>query len=191
MDKVYRALADGTRRRIMQLLRERDMTAGEIAAHFEVTKPTLSAHFAVLREAGLVRAAKSGRNVTYHLNADVLEDALNSLMEDYLFAWTPPDDMESVAHGIVESLVRQDFAAVTRDFDAELAAALPVEKLESAWVKTVDIFGPFVKTLETRVERHWKHTTVSITCEFARAQLDVHVKFSRGGDISGLLILGK
>lgn len=191
MDKVYKALSDGTRRKVMQLLRERDMTAGEIAEHFEVTKPTLSAHFAVLREAGLVQDTRNGRNITYHLNASVLESALNSLMEDYLFVWTPPDDVEAVAQGIVESLVRQDFAAVAGEFDAELAAALPVEKLESAWVKTVEIFGPFVKMLETRIQRHWKHTTVSTTCEFAKALLDVHVKFGRSGEISGLLILGK
>lgn len=191
MDKVYKALSDATRRRIMQLLRERDMTAGEIAEHFDLTKPTLSAHFAVLREAGLVQDTKNGRNITYHLNASVLENALTSLMQDYEFIWTPPDDIESVAQALIESLVRQDFAAVVRDFDSGIAAGLPAEKLEKVWLKTIEIFGPFVKPLESSIERHWKDTTVTTTCEFARGKMDIHVKFSRSGHISGLLILGK
>ena len=57
MDKVFKALADPTRRRILQMLREREMSAGEIAECFELSKPTLSGHFAVLREAGLVTKA--------------------------------------------------------------------------------------------------------------------------------------
>jgi DNA-binding transcriptional ArsR family regulator len=52
------------------------MTAGELADHFPVSKPTMSAHFAVLREAGLVEPEKSGKTVTYHLKLSVLEDAL-------------------------------------------------------------------------------------------------------------------
>jgi DNA-binding transcriptional ArsR family regulator len=52
------------------------MSAGEIADHFPTSKSTLSAHFAVLREAGLVGSEKSGKTVTYWLNATVLEEAL-------------------------------------------------------------------------------------------------------------------
>jgi ArsR family transcriptional regulator, repressor of sdpIR and other operons len=52
------------------------MTAGELAEHFEVSKPTMSAHFAVLREAGLVEPVKEGRVITYHLMMSVLEDAM-------------------------------------------------------------------------------------------------------------------
>ena len=52
------------------------MSAGELAAHFEVTKATMSAHFAVLREANLVESSKSGTTVTYYLKLSVLEDAL-------------------------------------------------------------------------------------------------------------------
>ena len=76
MGNVFKALSDPTRRRILQLLKVRPMTAGEIAEHFEHSKPTLSAHFAVLREAELVGSEKSGKNVTYWLNASVLEEAL-------------------------------------------------------------------------------------------------------------------
>jgi DNA-binding transcriptional ArsR family regulator len=76
MNAVFKALADPTRRRILQLLRERPMHAGELAEHFPIGKPTLSAHFAILREAGLIGSEKSGKNITYWLNASVLEEAL-------------------------------------------------------------------------------------------------------------------
>jgi ArsR family transcriptional regulator, repressor of sdpIR and other operons len=81
MNLVFKALSDPTRRKILQLLRERPMTAGELAEHFEIAKPTLSAHFSVLREADLVEAEKAGTSVTYSLKVSVLEDALLSFAE--------------------------------------------------------------------------------------------------------------
>lgn len=76
MTSVFKALADPTRRKILQLLKAGPMTAGELADRFEVSKPTMSAHFAVLREAELVGSEKDGKRVTYWLNATVLEEAL-------------------------------------------------------------------------------------------------------------------
>lgn len=76
MNTIFKALADPTRRRILQLLRAGPMTAGELAAHFELSKPTLSAHFAVLREADLVHSRRDGKQLIYHLHLSVLEDAL-------------------------------------------------------------------------------------------------------------------
>jgi DNA-binding transcriptional ArsR family regulator len=73
---VFKALADPTRRRILQLLREQPMTAGELAARVTVSKPTLSAHFAVLRAADLVDSIKTGTTITYRLKLSVLEEAL-------------------------------------------------------------------------------------------------------------------
>jgi DNA-binding transcriptional ArsR family regulator len=61
---------------VLQLLRERPMTAGELADPFDVAKPTMSAHFAVLREAGLIDFTKKGTTITYALRMSVLEDAL-------------------------------------------------------------------------------------------------------------------
>ena len=81
MNLVFKALSDPTRRRILQLLRERPMTAGQIAEHFDIAKPTLSAHFAVLREADLVSSQKAATTVTYSLKVSVLEDALLSFAE--------------------------------------------------------------------------------------------------------------
>jgi DNA-binding transcriptional ArsR family regulator len=76
MNLVFKALSDPTRRHILQLLRKRPMNAGEISEHFNISKPTLSAHFAVLREADLIEAEKQGTTITYRLKLSVLEDAL-------------------------------------------------------------------------------------------------------------------
>lgn len=78
---VYKALADPTRRRVLQLLRERDMSAGELAEHFDSAWPTLSRHFAILREADLIQGEKRGASIIYSLNVSVLEEALLGMME--------------------------------------------------------------------------------------------------------------
>src|SRR6478609_10916308 len=76
MNRVFKALADPTRRHVLELLRVRPMTAGELCEHFPVSKPTMSAHFSVLREADLIDASKQGTTITYRLKLSVLEDAL-------------------------------------------------------------------------------------------------------------------
>ena len=83
MNLVYKALADPTRRKILELLRERDLSAGEIASHFSLAKPTLSGHFSILKAADLIQADKVGTTVIYHLNISVLEEALLSLMNTF------------------------------------------------------------------------------------------------------------
>jgi len=83
VNSVYKALSDPTRRRILELLRRRDMTAGELADHFDLAKPTLSGHFAVLKEADLIQADKVATTITYRLNVSVLEEALLALMTTF------------------------------------------------------------------------------------------------------------
>jgi ArsR family transcriptional regulator, arsenate/arsenite/antimonite-responsive transcriptional repressor len=80
MSEVYKSLADPTRRRILELLREGEKSAGEIARHVQVSKPTLSGHFAVLKAAGLIDVTRSGTTLIYRLNTSVLEDAIFALM---------------------------------------------------------------------------------------------------------------
>jgi DNA-binding transcriptional ArsR family regulator len=87
VNKVFKALADPTRRRVLQLLRERPMSAGELADHFVVSKPTMSAHFTVLQEAGLIEAEKTGRTIVYRLMMSVLEEALLGFAQT--FGWAP------------------------------------------------------------------------------------------------------
>ena len=73
---AFKALADPTRREILRLLRKREMTAGEIAERFDMTKPTMSHHFAVLKDADLVTSRRDGQTIWYGLNTTVLEDVI-------------------------------------------------------------------------------------------------------------------
>jgi DNA-binding transcriptional ArsR family regulator len=83
MTQVFKAISDPTRRRVLQLLRQGPMTAGELADHFPFSKATMSAHFAVLKEADLVAADKDGKNVIYRLKLSVLEDALVAFADSF------------------------------------------------------------------------------------------------------------
>ena len=83
MNRVFKALSDPTRRRVLQLLRNGPMSAGELSSQFNVTKPTMSAHFAVLKEADLVHTEKAGQSVMYHLKVSVLEDALLGFVHSF------------------------------------------------------------------------------------------------------------
>jgi DNA-binding transcriptional ArsR family regulator len=76
MSDIFKALADPTRRKVLELLRQQPMTAGELSDQFPLSRPTMSAHFAVLREADLIEALKIGTTITYQLKLSVLEDAL-------------------------------------------------------------------------------------------------------------------
>jgi DNA-binding transcriptional ArsR family regulator len=83
MSEVFKALSDPTRRRVLQLLREGPLSAGELSDQFNVSKPTMSAHFAVLREADLVHTEKAGKSVIYHLKLSVLEEALLGFIHSF------------------------------------------------------------------------------------------------------------
>ncbi len=81
VNAVFDALSHPVRRRILALLKSGDMTAGALASHFDVSKPTMSAHFAKLREAGLVVVERQGTSLIYSLNMSVLEEALAGLLD--------------------------------------------------------------------------------------------------------------
>lgn len=72
----FKALSDPTRRRILELLRDGDKTAGELAEHFDISKPSLSHHLATLRSAGLVSDERHGQNIVYSLNTTVMQDLI-------------------------------------------------------------------------------------------------------------------
>ena len=76
MGDAWSALADPTRRKILTLLKEQDMNAGDIAEHFNMTKPSISHHLNQLKQAELVRAEKHGQNMVYSLNLSVFEEIL-------------------------------------------------------------------------------------------------------------------
>jgi DNA-binding transcriptional ArsR family regulator len=81
MNAVFKALADPTRRQILRLLGDREMTAGDLAEHFEMTKPSMSHHFSVLKDADLIRFRRQGQLIWYSVNTTVLEDVLTWAMD--------------------------------------------------------------------------------------------------------------
>lgn len=81
MDNAFKALAHPARRKILALLREREMSAGEIAEHFDFSKPTLSGHFAILKDADLVMTERQGTSIVYRLNISVSEEIVAAVLD--------------------------------------------------------------------------------------------------------------
>ena len=76
IQKTMKALADPTRRTILNLLKQKRLSAGEIAEHFDMSLPAVSKHLSVLKEADLIRDQREGKYIYYELNASVLDEAL-------------------------------------------------------------------------------------------------------------------
>ncbi|MGG0464480.1 autorepressor SdpR family transcription factor [Priestia aryabhattai] len=76
MNETFKALADPTRRKILELLKERDLSAGEISEYFNMTKPSISNHLKILKQADLVQDEKRGQFVIYSLNTTVFQDLI-------------------------------------------------------------------------------------------------------------------
>jgi DNA-binding transcriptional ArsR family regulator len=81
LSATMQALADPTRRAILTMLNDGDLTAGEIGARFQISAPSVSHHLSVLKNAGLVLAQRSGQKIIYRLNASVLQEMLQQLLE--------------------------------------------------------------------------------------------------------------
>lgn len=81
MNRLFKALNDDTRRKILELLRERDMTAGEIADQFNMTKPSISHHLDLLKQSDLVTTEKKGQFVVYSINTTIMDDLLKWVMK--------------------------------------------------------------------------------------------------------------
>jgi len=77
MNSIFKALNDETRRRIIELLKAKDMNAGEIADEFNISKPSISHHLDILKRADLIISEKKGQFVEYSLNTTILEDLLS------------------------------------------------------------------------------------------------------------------
>jgi ArsR family transcriptional regulator len=80
-NNAFKALADPTRREILRLLRRGEMTAGDLAQRFDMTKPTMSHHFAVLKEADLLTSRREGQQIWYGLNTTVVQDLMAWAMD--------------------------------------------------------------------------------------------------------------
>ncbi|MCM3789106.1 autorepressor SdpR family transcription factor [Domibacillus indicus] len=77
---VFKALSDPTRRSIIELLKKQDMTAGDIAEHFQMTKPSISHHLHTLQNAGLVLSERKGQHIIYSLNTTVFQDIVSWML---------------------------------------------------------------------------------------------------------------
>lgn len=80
MNKVFKALNDDTRRKILHLLRAKDLTAGEIAEHFQISKPSISHHLDILKQANLVIPERQGQFISYSINVTVLDELMEWLI---------------------------------------------------------------------------------------------------------------
>ena len=80
VNEIFKALSDPTRREILRLLRDGDKTAGELAAHFDLAKSTMSGHFNVLKAAGLIVSERSRNQVVYSINTSAFDDAVAAVM---------------------------------------------------------------------------------------------------------------
>ncbi|MDF4220054.1 autorepressor SdpR family transcription factor [Maribacter sp. M208] len=80
MNSLFKALNDETRRQIVELLKEKDMNAGEIADRFNISKPSISHHLDILKRADLITSEKKGQFIEYSLNTSILEDLLNWIL---------------------------------------------------------------------------------------------------------------
>jgi len=80
-NQAFKALADPTRRRILQILRDGEKTAGQLAESFDMTKPSMSHHFAVLKDADLIVSRRDGQQIWYALNTTIVQDFLAWMMD--------------------------------------------------------------------------------------------------------------
>jgi ArsR family transcriptional regulator, arsenate/arsenite/antimonite-responsive transcriptional repressor len=80
INAVFEALSHPVRRQVLGLLKKGPMSAGELASHFDLSKPTLSVHFNKLKEAELVVVERQGTSLIYHLNMSILEEALSGFL---------------------------------------------------------------------------------------------------------------
>ncbi|MFZ5988912.1 MAG: autorepressor SdpR family transcription factor [Bacillota bacterium] len=80
MDRLFKALSDKTRRDILSILKNKDLSAGEIAEKFDISKPSISHHLDTLKDAGLVTSEKKGQYIIYSINTTVFQDVIGWLL---------------------------------------------------------------------------------------------------------------
>ena len=138
----FKALADPTRRRILELLREGNCTAGELAEHFDISKPSLSHHLATLKNAGLVTDERHGQSIVYslntvsytHLGKTVVEEPEWDLIENELRA-IDADGFRYSLHCQGDGAVRRTvalYASLPRDEHGRMLRRHAITDLENS-----------------------------------------------------------
>ena len=80
MGDAFKALSDPTRRKILELLQEKPLNAGEIADYFQITKPSISHHLSILKNSGLIIDERQGQNIVYSIDMTVFQDMMKWFM---------------------------------------------------------------------------------------------------------------
>jgi len=161
IDKVMGALRSPIRREILGLIWSRELPAGEIAAAFDVTKPTISEHLGVLRDAGLVKMTAAGTSRRYMARQEALA-GLHAALEGSL-KWTPADDISEWTSARVRSI---SAVVATVDVDTDQAttfAALTDPEIYSRWLGAPVTIkdGRFAATMEWGTEVRGTYDVVS------------------------------
>lgn len=86
-DEIFKALSDSVRRKILELLGEGDMSAGDIASHFNITKPSVSRHLAVLKASGLINSRRDGQKIIYSLDVAAVREIMRWLYNSFGNVW--------------------------------------------------------------------------------------------------------
>lgn len=94
MNEAFKALADPTRRKILELLSKQDRNAGEIANYFNISKPSISHHLNILKNAGLVSDERQGQLIVYSLNTTIFQDVVK-----WFFDYTQKETLENDENG--------------------------------------------------------------------------------------------
>ncbi len=94
MDSIFKALNDSTRREIINMLKKKDMNAGDIADKFEMTKPSISHHLDILKRANLINGVKKGQFIVYTINTTVIDDLFR-----WIYNLKLKDDKEKITKG--------------------------------------------------------------------------------------------
>jgi DNA-binding transcriptional ArsR family regulator len=99
LNNVFKALSDPTRREVLRLLSRGERTAGELAEKFDMTKPSMSHHFGVLKEADLIRSRREGQQIFYSLNTTVLQDVATRILDLFDVKAVSPVELDNARPG--------------------------------------------------------------------------------------------
>src|SRR5712691_10190208 len=89
------------------------------------------------------------------------------------------ETLEALARAFLDLMAKEDYAAASKNFDAAMKKALPVDKLKEGWKEFIDAVGPFKKQGKVRFERVQKYDVVTVTLHLAKADIDVRVVFDK------------
>lgn len=95
MEKTFKALADPTRREILRMLNEKSLSAGDIAKAFEISKPSLSHHLNILKNAELVSAERDGQHIIYSINTSVFQEFVQQLLDFFQMGEEEEEDVQN------------------------------------------------------------------------------------------------